>query len=45
MHLSEAFPVQPHSFADGDLMTAYRRQIKDLLVSLSQRLELAVESE
>ncbi|KAL4217154.1 hypothetical protein ACF0H5_023608 [Mactra antiquata] len=28
----------------GDLMTTYRGRVKDLLVSLSQRLELAVES-
>ncbi|XP_052259685.1 uncharacterized protein LOC127864044 isoform X4 [Dreissena polymorpha] len=28
----------------GDLMTNYRSRVKDLLVSLSQRLELAVES-
>ncbi|XP_052812701.1 muscle M-line assembly protein unc-89-like isoform X2 [Mya arenaria] len=37
----------PHGYGStsyGDLMTTYRAKIKDLLVSLSQRLELAVES-
>jgi len=29
---------------DGELMTMYRGRIKDMLVSLSQRLELAIES-
>ncbi|WAR09719.1 hypothetical protein MAR_034795, partial [Mya arenaria] len=35
----------PHGYGNGDLMTTYRAKIKDLLVSLSQRLELAVEKD
>ncbi|XP_060597174.1 uncharacterized protein LOC132751058 isoform X2 [Ruditapes philippinarum] len=37
-------PSQYGSTSYGELMSTYRGRVKDLLVSLSQRLELAVES-